>query len=419
VRLITLCFIACVGLLADGLPAAGASATPDGDASLPSFDPYLISFERSPSAAEMTRLGRQMFFDARLSASGKMACATCHDPKFAYGPPNDKPVQMGGANGRQAGVRAVPSLRYRESMPTFTEHYHEGEDTNGDQGPTGGLTWDGRSASARDQARVPLFSSYEMGNPSASALVEKIRQADYAGQVREAFGPHALDDQRRVLAVVLLSLEVFQQDPHEFYPFDSKYDAFLRGQTKLSAKEMRGLEVFENPKKGNCALCHPNSTLEGAFPMFTDNGYIALGVPRNPHIAANQDPKYFDLGLCGPYRLDLHDHQEYCGMFRTPSLRNVAMRRTFFHNGEMHTLKDAVAFYAQRDTQPKRWYRAGRIDDLPARYSANLDREAPFGGKPGDPDSLDAAEIDDLIAFLGTLTDGYQVKMPERDVAGK
>jgi cytochrome c peroxidase len=92
-------------------------------------------------------------------------------------------------------------------------------------------------------------------------------------------------------------------------------------------------------------------------------------------------------------------------VFRTPSLRNVAIRRTFFHNGLVHDLRKAVAFYAERDTQPEKWYRHGPFEDLPEAYRANVNREPPFDRKRGDPPPLTAGEIDDIVAFLQTLTD--------------
>jgi len=383
-------------------PAAPIPAAPQ--------DPYLMHFERNASAAQMTSIGRMLFFEPAISGSSKIACSTCHDPRYAFGPPNAMAVQRAGLRGAAAGVRAVPSLRYRQAMPAFTEHYHEGEDVNGDQGPTGGYTWDGRAATVHDQARLPLFSSYEMANADLASLAKKIRASkSAAAAMRAAFGEHVLDDDRRAVAAAVLSLEVYQQDAQTFYPFTSKYDAFLRGKAILSDQERRGMMLFEDPQKGNCALCHPDSVLEGAYPLFTDDGYIALGVPRNREIPANRDPQYFDLGLCGPYREDLRSRFQYCGMFRTPSLRNVATRRTFFHNGVIHNLKDAVAFYASRDTHAERWYPRGkRFDDLPAQYQGNVSVEPPFGGDPGNPDSLSPAEIDDIVAFLKTLTDADQ-----------
>ncbi len=112
----------------------------------------------------------------------------------------------------------------------------------------------------------------------------------------------------------------------------------------LSRAEMRGLAAFNDPAKGNCARCHPSARRNGAFPQFTDFGYAGIGAPRNLKIPANADPKYFDLGLCGPLRTDFSDKSEYCGLFRTPSLRNVARRRVFFHNGVFHDLGGGAAF---------------------------------------------------------------------------
>ena len=109
---------------------------------------------------------------------------------------------------------------------------------------------------------------------------------------------------------------------------------YLRGQVSLTEQEARGMAVFNDPEKGNCAQCHKSAvTADGRPPLFTDFGYVALGVPRNMAIPANADPGYFDLGLCGPERRDLAGRAEYCGMFKAPTLRNVALQRSFYHNG--------------------------------------------------------------------------------------
>jgi cytochrome c peroxidase len=362
----------------------------------------------------MTEVGRALFFDASLSASGKMACAGCHDPKHAFGPANDAAVQSGGVDGRRPGVRAVPSLRYEQNIPPFTEHFFDDEEDDGiDQGPAGGRTWDGRAQSAHDQARLPLFSVFEMANAGADDIVTRVAHAGYAGRLRETFGAGVFDDKARAFKEVLLSLETFQQSPAEFYPYSSKYDAWLRHEASLSAAESRGLAAFNDPARGNCARCHPSGLRKGAFPQFTDFGYAALGAPRNMSIPANSDPRYFDLGLCGPLRTDLIDQGQYCGLFRTPSLRNVATRHVFFHNGVFHRLDQAVRFYAERDTQPQKWYSRGKdgaalkFDDLPAAYRGNIDTQPPFGGRAGDRASLSEADIADIVAFLNTLTDGF------------
>jgi cytochrome c peroxidase len=375
---------------------------------------YANTFEKVPSAAAMTDVGRALFFDTTLSASGKVACATCHDPRRAYGPPDESPVRRGGSDGRRFGVRAVPSLMYTQNIPPFTEHYVDDEGDDGiDQGPAGGRTWDGRAQSAHEQARLPLFSPFEMANASAGALIAKVRRASYAAQLRDTFGDKVFDDAATAFKAVLMALEAFQQSPAEFYPYTSKYDAWLRHETSLSAGELRGLAAFNDPAKGNCARCHPSAMRKGAFPQFTDFGYAAVGAPRNGAIPANADSRYYDLGLCGPLRTDLADRKEYCGLFRTPSLRNVANRRVFFHNGVFHRLEDVVRFYAERDTQPQKWYPPGKngvtlkFDDLPSQYAANIDTQPPFDRHAGDQSALSEDDIRDLVVFLNALSDGY------------
>ncbi|HEX5508970.1 MAG TPA: cytochrome c peroxidase [Pseudolabrys sp.] len=368
-------------------------------------------------AADLSALGRKLFNDPALSGSGQMACATCHDPAHAFGPPNDKPVQYGGRDMHQPGLRAVPSLRYLQVVPQFTEHYFEPEDEADesiDNGPTGGLTWDGRVDRGRDQAAMPLLSPYEMANDNIAAVAAKVREAKYAGELKQIFGSNVFDTPAKTFGAVVEALETYEQSPADFYPYSSKYDAYLAGRVKLSTQEARGLALFNDEAKGNCASCHRSEPDDdGTPPQFTDYGMIAIGVPRNRAIPANADPNYFDLGLCGPLRTDFKDRADYCGLFRTPSLRNVAERKVFFHNGMAHSLKEAVSFYVDRDTNPGKWYPRNpdgsvrKFDDLPAVYHANVNTDPPFGQKVGDVPRLSEAEIDDIVAFLKTLTGGY------------
>ncbi|HEX3602742.1 MAG TPA: cytochrome c peroxidase [Steroidobacteraceae bacterium] len=375
---------------------------------------YANSFARQPSAAALTALGRELFLDPALSASGKVACASCHDPQHDFGPPNAQAVQRGGLDGRVLGVRAVPSLKYTQNVPPFTEHFFDDEgDDSVDQGPAGGRTWDGRSQSFHDQARLPLFSPFEMANAGIDAVVAKV-QARYAAKFARIFGAQVFDDKALAFKGVLMALEAYQQSPAEFYPYSSKYDAYLRHETSLSAAELRGLAAFNDPQRGNCARCHPSGKQKGAFPQFTDFGFAAIGAPRNAAIPANAEHEYHDLGLCGPLRTDFKERHEYCGLFRTPSLRNVARRPVFLHNGVFQSLTEVVRFYAERDTQPQKWYPRAhhgsieKFNDLPAAYLSNLDTQAPFDRRAGDAPALSEQEVEDVVAFLETLNDGFR-----------
>lgn len=398
-------------------PAAAAAPVPAAAPAYVGATYAPVPGRPQPGAAQLTALGRRIFFDASLSASGTQSCASCHDPRHAYGPPNALSVQLGGADGRTPGPRASPSLRYLETLTAFSEHHHDNDgDDSIDAGPTGGHMWDGRADSAHAQAALPLLSAAEMANGSIAEVAHKLERAAYAHELRAAFGHDLFKDDAAAFRAASLALEVFQQSPADFYPFTSKFDAVLRGQQKLDAAEARGLKLFKAPDKGNCAACHISErTPDGAFPLFTDFGLIAIGVPRHRALAANADPAFHDLGLCGPIRTDLQDHPAYCGLFRTPSLRNVAVRQAFFHNGVFHSLAEAVRFYAQRDSAPERWYardaggRTVLFDDLPAQYHGNINTEPPFGRHRGDRPALSEAEIRDVVAFLKTLTDADQL----------
>lgn len=404
-RILALILLSCSSLISAGAPAKpayqGASYAPG---------------PRPVSAKQLEALGRQLFFDRSLSASGKMSCASCHSPDHAYGPPNGLAAQLGGRDGKQPGTRAVPSLRYLQTVPPFSEHFHDNDGNDSeDAGPTGGYTWDGRADSAHAQAAMPLLAANEMANGTPAAVVGKLRRSSSAARFRSLFGDDIFSRPAQAFDKAALALEVFQQNPREFYPYDSKYDAYLRGQAKLSAQEARGLKAFNDPGKGNCASCHISQRSEGgAFPQFSDYGHIAVGAPRNSQLAANRDSHYFDLGLCGPARTDFKNRADYCGLFRTPSLRNVATRKVFFHNGGFHDLRQVLRFYAERDTRPEKWYPKGKdgkvakFDDLPARYQANVNMEAPFGGKAGGKPMFNERDIDDMLAFLKTLNDGYK-----------
>ncbi|HEU4664746.1 MAG TPA: cytochrome c peroxidase [Dokdonella sp.] len=383
------------------------------------------SYAQAARRAQVLRqAGRLLFADRSLSASGRQACTSCHDPARRYNPPDASAVERGGPTLAEQGMRAPPTLSYLNRVPAYSNHFHESDeegDESVDAGPTGGLTWDGRVDRGAEQALAPLLAPFEMANTQAG-VARAARRSRASRLLRDVLGEHALDTDEGAITAVTRALGAFEEDYDEFSPYTSKYDAYLTGRARLSAKELRGLAAFEDERKGNCASCHRSRRgLDGSPPAFSDYGLIALGVPRNAAIARNADAGFHDLGACGPLRTDKQGQAEYCGLFRTPTLRNVALRRQFFHNGSFHSLRDVVAFYATRDATPERWYAhdaSGRVvayDDLPAAYHANINRDPPFAAQhAGGPAALDAADIDAIVAFLGTLTDGYLGANPYR-----
>jgi cytochrome c peroxidase len=427
-----------------------------------SASPTSRSAEPATELSAVAQLGRKMFFDPSLSGSGQLSCSSCHSPAHAYGPPNDLVVQLGGPDLKRPGVRAVPSLRYLEHAPNFSigpspetaDNDPPPDDTaqaaatpagqtkvasvaKADANkaalaaaeanvPRGGLDWDGRANTLQLQALGPLLDPNEMDNHSADELLERLEHAAYADDLKKLFGANVFKQRELALDEALFALARFQTEDPSFHPYDSKYDAVLAGKATLSEAEARGLKLFDDPKKGNCSSCHiDRATLDGVFrPVFTDFQFEALGAPRNRDIPANGDPRHYDLGLCGPQRTDYATSTAYCGLFKTPTLRNTATRKVFFHNGVFHSLEQVMHFYVERETEPAKWYppRADgtldRYNDLPAEVRGNVDVvDAPFDGKPGDPPALNEAEIADIIAFLNTLTDGYQSEQSSASTA--
>lgn len=389
----------------------------------------------------MAELGKLIFFDASLSSSGQLSCASCHSPEHAYGPPGDRPVMMGGPALNRQGVRATPSLRYLARQPAFSIGPESEEAEDGPNlaqlallshdaarvtktatqtaksatnlVPQGGMFWDGRADTLQDQALVPLLNPLEMDGGSVEAVAAKLQRAPYAKRLKQLFGPSVFADPRHTVSEALFAVGRFQIEDASFHPYSSKFDHWLEGKARFGPREMRGYRLFNDPGKGNCAGCHVDTpSADGLPPLFTDHEYEALGVPRNDRLAANRNPAYFDLGLCGPYRSDLKGAPQYCGMFLTPTLRNVATRHAFFHNGVYHDLDQVLKFYTFRDTDPRQIYPRdahggmAKFDDLPRRYWANIDvTDPPFNHRHGERPVLTAREEADIIAFLKTLTD--------------
>jgi cytochrome c peroxidase len=427
---------------------AGLAAAPRSRQRLAAgWNPHPVRLRVPPARplSAVARLGRALFFDPGLSASGRMSCASCHSPAQAYGPPGRAAVMLGGPQLRTPGFRAVPSLRYLYRQPPFTigPDLQNGTDVPvplarqvrragrhrrvlksagqplaaaANRVPQGGLFWDGRADTLEQQINGPLYNPAEMDGGTPVEVAAKLRRSRYAATLVRLFGPSVFDNPRLAVAEAMFAIGRFEREDPSFHPFSSKFDAWLEGKARFTPAELRGYALFNDPRKGNCAACHLDRPgPDGLPPLFTDFQYEALGVPRNPAIPANRNPRYYDLGLCGPFRSDLHAERQYCGMFLTPSLRNVATRHVFFHNGVFHSLHQVLEWYVNRDLHPGRFYprnargQVVKFNDLPPADRRNVDTvDAPFNRHPGDAPALTGAEIGDVIAFLDTLTDGYR-----------
>jgi cytochrome c peroxidase len=448
--LVSCCLFACALVGHADAQTGVVTAGPNG------VNPHPVPLNLPPAEplSAVAQLGKLLFFDRSLSASGRQSCASCHSPKYAYNPPNKLTVQPGGRDLKSFGDRPPPSLGYLYRQQPFSIGPDTGPDdvpvnlntvaasagndpkmqkSAGTSQPTamvpqGGLFWDGRADSLQRQAFLPALDPMEMANDSVAMIASELIHADYRQRFVQLFGPTIFNDPDRLVSEAMFAIVRYQIEDPSFHAFTSKYDAWLQGNAKLTPAEARGLQLFNDPQKGNCAACHLSQpSRDGLPPLFTDTQYEALGVPRNPHLPRNKDPKFFDLGLCGPVRKDLAQQTQYCGMFLTPTLRNVDRRSVFFHNGVYHTLQQVLDFYNLRSVQPEKIYprdASGKLamyNDIPEALQGNVDvKDAPFDLHVGNKPPLTELEMQDIIAFIHTLDDGYRPtrKQTKQDALG-
>lgn len=391
---------------------------------LPEAAPEDNGIAASNQDALKIELGKRLFHDATLSEPSGTSCASCHDPKRAFVGHNDssEPAVAQGSRPGELGPRNTPTLTYLSFSPEF--HFEKEEEVTSDgiteisYVPTGGFFWDGRAQTLEEQAKSPFLAAHEMNNKDVPSLVTKVAAGEYSELFKEVYGTNAFDDSSRAFDLIADAIAAFEKSS-TFHPFNSKFDAYLRGEVELTAQEEEGFQLFLAPEKGNCLACHVGDT-DSRDPrdwLFTDFTYDNLGFPRNPAIPATHDTAYFDLGLCRQEGLlnsipEGFETDTLCGAFKVPTLRNSAVTAPYGHNGVFMGLRMVVLFYATRDTDPTRWYTnnsngtLNKFDDLPRNYveNVNLD-EVPYGQKAGERPRLNDREIDALVAFLETLTD--------------
>jgi len=314
-------------------------------------------------------LGKQLFFDRRLSFNGTISCATCHIPEQGF--TNNEIRTAVGFQGRSV-KRNSPTMF---NVAYLTRLFHDGREFTLEQ-----LTWS------------PLLAHNEMANPSMGYVIHKVRNTDdYAEQFEQAFEGRGL-----TIETLVKALAVYQR---ALVSGNSRFDRwfFANDKSQLSDQEKQGFEIFTG--KGTCSACH---TINNDYALFTDNllhntgmGYqesmaisdatqrIQLGpglfaeIDREMVELVTQNPKENDLGL---YELTQDPDDRW--KFRTPTLRNVALTAPYMHNGKFLLLRDVVEFYNQ----------GGVENELLSPLIKPL--------------NLTVEEVDSLVAFLKTLTGG-------------
>jgi len=333
------------------------------------------------------QLGKLLFFDENLSTPVGQSCASCHDPDAGFADPDTElPVSQGVIPQDHFGNRNFPTAAYASFSPNL--HWDEDEEVY-----VGGQFWDGREKDIIAQAKGPFLNILEMHNPDILSLIKKIRNADYADMFINVFG-HGADDTTRAYQYTAEAIAAYESSS-ELNQFSSKFDSQMEGNEVFTEQELLGLSLFVAENKGNCAACHPN--IPGPYsdkPLFTDYTYDNLGTPKNPDNPFYYIPKelnpdgenFIDYGLGG-----FLEKESEKGKVKVPTLRNVAITPPYMHNGVFKTLHEVVDFYNTRDV--KEW------PEPEVAANLNIDEMGDLG--------LTDAELDAIVAFMETLTDGY------------
>ena len=342
-------------------------------------------------------LGKQLFFDTKLSRPNGQSCATCHSPEVAFTDPDKSKPVSNGVILTLFGFRNAPTVPYSSFSPPF--HYD-------DEGGTyvGGLFWDGRADDLTEQAEAPFLNQVEMHNHNKAQVIEDLANSSLADQFKKIYGKNALDTKNieKAYAQVANAIAAYEGS-REVNQFSSKFDYYLQGKVKLTKREAFGLELFNG--KANCNACHPSTIIgDEPAPLFTDFTYDNIGIPKNwqnpfLYLNAKYNPakkKFIDVGLANTVALDDPIGAEAeAGKFKVSTLRNLELTAPYGHNGYFKTMKQIVHFYNTRDV-PEAGWEPGEVPQ-----TVNHEELGNLG--------LTDDEENAVVTFLRTLTDGYQM----------
>ena len=369
-------------------------------------------------------LGREIFFDTDLSDPAGQSCASCHDPAAGFADPDGDAISSGAVAG-VFGNRNAPMVSYAAFIPPFGF-----DETIGEY--VGGQFWDGNVDTLEEQVRGPFLNPLEMNMADEQAVVEAVAASAYAPDFLVAFGPASLELSDTASFGRIAAVIGAYERTAEVSPFTSRHDYAMKvfGPERMMAftmQERQGMLLFNSTAK--CWVCHTTSM--GGMPdmssmnagtgtsmaeamayspeqtvFFSDYRYSNLGIPKNetnPFYALppelNPDgAEWVDHGLAAVLPGGVAANPTQDGKFKTPSLRNVALTAPYGHNGHFATLKEIVEFYNTRDVPGAGW--------AEPEVPANVDVE-----NMGDLGLTDA-EVDAIVAFLETLSDGWVPAAP-------
>ena len=361
--------------------------------------------DKVDSQSNKVLLGKSLFMDSNLSEPAGQSCISCHSFGAGFADPDQAEATSRGVDPSRFGSRNTPTAGYAAFTPDF--HYDKGEELY-----VGGQFLDGRASTLEEQAKKPFFNELEMNNPDEATLVKKVRASLYADLFKVVYGEKSLDDPKKAVDHIADAIAEFERTT-VFAPFSSKFDYVQAGKAKFTKQEARGFDLFKAEDKGNCAACHPAEVDQGKV-LFTDFTYDNLGSPANANNPFNtidkklnpDGNKFSDKGLGSGENKAVakKDLAAQLGKFRVPTLRNIAITPPYNHNGVFATLKEVVDFYNSRDVI------GGAGFNNQPEIAENMNTE-----ELGDLKLTDQ-EVLDIVAFMETLTDGYEL---EKNHSGK
>ena len=264
----------------------------------------------NPITPEKTALGKQLYFDGRLSKDGSVSCNSCHDLAAAGADNKAVSVGVGGAQGT------------RNSPTVWNSSFHSAQ------------FWDGRAPSLEEQAKGPLVNPVEMAMPSLDAVVARVKAIPgYVSQFDRVFGKNSVTIDNIAKAIATYERTLVSGN--------SKFDSFrFVDKGAITQAEFEGFQVFR--QQAGCTQCHMGPDFAGPPPLARGQGFYQK-FPRFPDNALVAKYKLLDDG--GRYNATKLEADRH--VYRVPTLRNVAMTAPYFHNGQVPTLDEAVRLCAK------------------------------------------------------------------------